>query len=86
MASLPTACAANALLLILLSACASSPTPGPPQRPDAPAEMMTPAPPPGYFTTKLESILSRSFAKPKPLPIASEPAKPASEASTLQSP
>ena len=57
-----TACAAIALLLMLLAGCASSP-PAPPHRADAPAELMTPAPPQGYFVTTLERILSRSPQK-----------------------
>lgn len=68
------ACAASALLLTSLTGCASAPVPSV-SRPDAPTEMMIPAPPSGYFTTKLETILSRSFEKPKPSQTDSAPAK-----------
>lgn len=58
MHSRPIACALSVLLPTLLASCASTP---PPQlvRPDAPAEMMRPAPPPSYFVTTLRAILLR---------------------------
>lgn len=64
-----------ATLLALSSGCATLP-PQPVQQPDAPAEMMIPAPPPLYFQTLLEQILSGWPKKLTPSPIASEPAKP----------
>lgn len=75
MHSLKIACAATALLLMLLAGCASPRLPLPAQRLDAPAEMMTPAPPSGYFVTKTETILSRSPKRPTQSPTASGPAK-----------
>lgn len=54
------------LLLMLLTGCASSPSPATVQRPAAPAEMMISAPPPGYFATQIEMILSRLPGKPTP--------------------
>lgn len=74
MTSLPTACALSALLLMLLSGCASSPPPLPIQRPPAPAELMTPAPPPGCFVMQIERILSRSPGTPTPSATGCEPA------------
>jgi len=53
----------SAMLLMLSAGCASSP-PACPSLPDAPAEMMTPAPSQGYFLTTLETILSRSPGQP----------------------
>lgn len=64
-----------AVLLSLSAGCATSPTAAPPQRPTAPAEMMTPAPPPLYFQTTLEAILSRWPKRLTPLQTGSEPAK-----------
>lgn len=65
MSSRAIACAASVLLPMLMAGCASAPT-APPRQPDAPAEMMTPAPPPGYFVTRIEQILSRQPEKQKP--------------------
>ena len=75
MRSRKTGSALIVLPLMLVTGCASS-LPAPVQRPAVPSEMMIPAPPPGYYTTTLELILSRLPLKLTGHPTDSEPAKP----------
>ena len=65
----------SAVLLALLTGCASPPTQCP-QPPAVPQEMMTPAPPSLYFQTRLEEILSSLQKKPTQQPTDSERIKP----------
>ena len=55
-----------ALLALCVTGCASNPKPVQVQPPSLPAEMMKAPPPPGYFLSELERILSGSWNKPKP--------------------
>ena len=52
-------------LMLLASGCACwRKAPEPTAPPPVPAEVLTPAPPQGYFVTLIEMILSRSPARP----------------------
>lgn len=75
MRSQKTVYALIVLPLMLVTGCASS-LPAPVQRQAVPSEMMIPAPPPGYFQTTLEIVLSRLPLKLTPQRTDSEPAKP----------
>lgn len=59
-----SACLLLPLVLNFASGCASSPSVAPTQPPSKPAEMTVKPPPPGYFLTTLDAILSRSWRKP----------------------
>ena len=74
MHSLKIVCAPSAILLTLLSGCASPPIQCP-KPPDVPQEMRTPAPPSLYFQMELERILSGLPKRPTPQPTNSEPGK-----------